>query len=140
LILGEVMSILHDRKLEEVLAGLQVVRIRNASFYAYHGVQDDEQNLGGKFELDVDMYGDFLAAAESDSLRKTVDYEKVYAFIRSTVLEKKYHLLEALAHVIARGLLREFFNLEVVTVRIRKPHPPVRGVIDYVEVEITERR
>ena len=134
------MSILDDRKLQEAVAGLQVVRIRNAAFYAYHGVQDDEQNLGGKFEIDVDMYGDFLAAAESDNLRKTVDYEKVYAFVRSTVLEKKYHLLESLAHVIARGLLREFFNLEVITVRIRKPHPPVRGVIDYVEVEITEQR
>ncbi len=134
------MSILHDRRLQDAIAGLQVVRIRNASFYAYHGVQDDEQNLGGKFDLDVDMYGDFLPAAESDNLLKTVDYEKVYGFILSTVLEKKYHLLEALAHVIARGLLREFFNIEVVTVRIRKPHPPVRGVIDYVEVEITERR
>jgi 7,8-dihydroneopterin aldolase/epimerase/oxygenase len=134
------MSILHDRKLQEAVSGLQVVRIRNASFYAYHGVQDDEQNLGGKFELDVDLYGDFLPAAETDSLKKTVDYEKVYAFIRTTVLEKKYHLIEALAHVIARGLLREFFNLEVVTVRIRKPHPPVRGVIDYVEVEISEQR
>ena len=134
------MSILHDRKLQDAVGGLQVIRIRNAAFYAYHGVQDDEQNLGGKFELDVDLYGDFLPAAELDSLKKTVDYEKVYGFIRSTVLEKKYHLLEALAHVIARGLLREFFNVEVVTVRIRKPHPPVRGVIDYVEVEISEQR
>jgi 7,8-dihydroneopterin aldolase/epimerase/oxygenase len=134
------MSILHDRKLQDAVAGLQVIRIRNAAFYAYHGVQDDEQNLGGKFELDVEMYGDFLPAAETDSLKKTVDYEKVYGFVRTTVLEKKYHLLEALAHVIARGLLREFFNVEVVTVRIRKPHPPVRGVIDYVEVEITEQR
>lgn len=134
------MSILHDRKLQDAIAGMQIIRIRNAAFYAYHGVQNDEQNLGGKFEFDVDLYGDFLPAAESDSLKKTVDYEKVYAFIRVTVLEKKYHLLEALAHVIARGLLREFFNVEVVTVRIRKPHPPVRGVIDYVEVEITEQR
>ncbi len=134
------MSILHDRKIEDAVVGLQIVRLRNAAFYAYHGVQDDEQNLGGKFELDLDLYGDFLPAAEADSLKKTVDYEKVYAFVRSTVLEKKYHLLESLAHVIARGLLREFFNVEVVTVRIRKPHPPVRGVIDYVEVELTEQR
>ncbi len=140
LILGATMSIFHDRKLQENVAGMQIVRIRNAAFYAYHGVQDDEQNLGGKFELDLDLYGNFLPAAESDSLKKTVDYEKVYAFVRATVLEKKYHLLEALAHVIARGLLREFFNVEAVTVRIRKPHPPVRGVIDYVEVEITEQR
>ena len=34
---------------------LNVIRIKNATFYAYHGVMADEQNLGGKFEVDVEM-------------------------------------------------------------------------------------
>lgn len=119
---------------------LNVIRLRNAVFYAYHGALKDEQNLGGKFEFDVDMYCDLSAAMESDSLKKTVDYEKVYAYIQQTVLERKYHLIEALANTIARGLLREFFNIEQVVVRVRKTHPPVRGMVDHVEVEITRRR
>jgi len=119
---------------------LNVIRLRNAAFYAYHGVMADEQNLGGKFEVDVDLHCDLSAAAESDSLKKTVDYEKVYAYIQATVLSKKYYLLEALANAIARGLIREFYNVETVTVRLRKPHPPVKGVVDFVEVEITQSR
>ena len=44
---------------------LNTIRICNAVFYAYHGVMEDEQNLGGKFECDVEMKCDFAAAAES---------------------------------------------------------------------------
>jgi dihydroneopterin aldolase len=117
-----------------------VIRLKNMVFYAYHGAMQDEQNLGGKFECDVEMRCDFAAAAESDSLAQTVDYEKVYAFVQKSVIEKKYFLIEALATKIARGLLREFFQLESVTVRLRKPHPPVKGVVDFVEVEVTEHR
>ncbi len=119
---------------------LDVIRIKNAVFYAYHGAIEDEQNLGGKFEFDVDLYCDLSAAAESDSLAKTVDYEKVYAFIRQSVLHKKYYLLEALAYTIGKGLLGEFAALEKVVVRVRKIHPPVKGVIDHVEVEIAQQR
>lgn len=119
---------------------LSVIRLRNAVFYAYHGALRDEQELGGKFEFDVDMTCDITAAVESDSLRRTVDYEAVYAFIRQMVLNRKYHLLEALAGMIADGILREFGAVQRVTVRVRKPHPPVKGVVDHVEVELTRSR
>ena len=117
-----------------------IIRIKNASFYAYHGVASDEQNLGGKFEIDVEIHCDLSAAAERDSLKRTVDYEAVYASIQRVVTAKKYYLLEALGHAIAKGILMEFPATKVVTVRVRKPHPPVKGVVDYVEVEISESR
>jgi 7,8-dihydroneopterin aldolase/epimerase/oxygenase len=119
---------------------LNVVRIKNAIFYAYHGVFQGEHNLGGKFEFDADLYYDFAPAIESDSLKRTVDYERVYAVIQRIASEKRYHLLEALANAIAKGLLKEFYNLEMVTLRIRKPHPPIKGVVDYVEVEYSQKR
>lgn len=119
---------------------LNVIRIRNAVFYAYHGALADEQNLGGKFEVDVDLYCDFAPATESDSLKKTVDYENVYLCIQRTVTARNYRLLEGLAVAIATAVLREFFNVERVIVRLRKPHPPVKGVVDHVEVEYTLSR
>ena len=117
-----------------------VIRLRNMVFYAYHGVGEDEQNLGGKFECDVEMRSDLSNAAETDSLARTVDYEKVYGFVQTTILQNKFFLLEALATRIARGILREFTQVESVLVRVRKPHPPVKGVVDHVEIEVEEHR
>ena len=117
-----------------------VIRIRNATFYAYHGVASDEQNLGGKFEIDVELRADLSSALENDDLQRTVDYEKVYALVHTVVTSKKYFLLEALANTIAKGIMRAWPVVDSVIVRVRKPHPPVKGVVDYVEVEISEHR
>jgi len=119
---------------------LDVIRLHNAVFYAYHGVLTDEQNLGGKFEVDVDLYCDLSKGAQTDHLKQTIDYEAVYDCIRSLILERRYLLLEAVANTIAEGLLSRFRKLKRVTVRVRKPGAPVKGVIDFVEVEITRGR
>jgi dihydroneopterin aldolase len=119
---------------------LDVIRLHNAVFYAYHGVLTDEQNIGGKFEVDVELHCDLSKGAKSDQLRDTVDYEKVYACVHKLVLGRKYYLLEALANRIAEGLLREFKKVQTVVVKVRKPGAPVRGVIDHVEVELTRTR
>jgi len=65
-----------------------VIRLHNAVFYAYHGVLTDEQNLGGKFEVDVDLHCDLSKGTKSDHLSDTVNYERVYDCIRTLVLEK----------------------------------------------------
>jgi dihydroneopterin aldolase len=117
-----------------------IIRIHNASFYAYHGVASDEQNLGGKFEVDVELHADLSEAMAHDSLKRTINYESVYAFVQNVITAKKYFLIEALANTIAKGLLQTYAAADSVVVRVRKPHPPVKGVIDYVEVEVAERR
>lgn len=113
-----------------------IIRIKNASFYAYHGVASDEQNLGGKFEVDLEIHGDFSNAKKSDHLRDTINYEAVYSFLRSNVTQRNFYLLEALAGAIAEGLVREFPIIRSVRVIVRKWHPPIKGVIDYVEIEV----
>ncbi|MGE5314096.1 MAG: dihydroneopterin aldolase [Acidobacteriota bacterium] len=119
---------------------LDIIRLHNAVFYAYHGVLQDEQNIGGKFEVDVDLHADLMAARTTDALHHTVNYEKAYGVVKKTVTEKKFYLIEALAHQIGQALLREFPAVERVTVRVRKPGAPVHGVLDTVEVEIDSAR
>lgn len=117
-----------------------LIRLKNAAFYAYHGVMSGEQTLGGKFEVDVELYCDFTPAAETDHLKETVDYERVYGFIEKIVTGRKYYLVETVARTIAKELLKEFSKVERVVVRVRKRSAPIKGVIDYVEAEFSESR
>jgi dihydroneopterin aldolase len=119
---------------------LNIIRIKKATFYGYHGVLSEEQSVGGKFEADVDIYTDFSKAAEKDSLNQTVDYEKVYKFMYQLALGQKYYLIEALAAKIADELLNKFLQIQKVAVRVRKNNPPLGGLVDCVEVEVVKER
>jgi len=119
---------------------LNVVRIKNAVFYAYHGALKEEQFIGGKFEADVDMYFNFTEAAANDDLTKTINYDEVYKFINKVIHEKKYYLIETLATIIADNLLKTYSILEKVNVKVRKNNVPVGGIIEHVEAEVEKGR
>lgn len=118
----------------------QCIRLRNATFYAYHGVLTNEQASGGKFEVDVDLFGDFSKASGTDHLKDAVDYEKVYSFIKELVIEKRFYLLESLGTKIADSIIKNFLLLNRVVVRVRKHTPQVGGVVDFVEFETEKVR
>jgi 7,8-dihydroneopterin aldolase/epimerase/oxygenase len=117
-----------------------IIRIKKATFYAYHGVLSEEQSVGGKFEADVDMYTDFTEAALHDNLKKTIDYNAVYKFMYKLALDQKYYLIESLAYKIAVELLKKYSTISRVAVRVRKNNPPLGGVVDVVEVEVVMNR
>jgi 7,8-dihydroneopterin aldolase/epimerase/oxygenase len=117
-----------------------IIRIKNATFYGYHGVLSEEQSVGGKFEADVDIYTNFSEAAKKDSLKQTINYQKVYSFMYKLALEKKYYLIEALATNIADELMKKFVQIDKIAVRVRKHNPPMGGVVDSVEVEVIKIR
>ena len=117
-----------------------IIRIRKATFYGYHGVRSEEQSVGGKFEADVDIYTDFREAAKKDDLDKTIDYHKVYSFMYHLALDQKYYLIESLAVKIADELLLRFEKIVKVAVRVRKNNPPLGGVVDCVEIEVVKER
>ncbi len=122
------------------MANFTVIRLKNARFYAHHGVLDAERANGGLFEIDAELTCDLLEAEAEDDLKKTVDYEKVYAFIKEVTAGKKFYLIESLASRICNSILENFTVVQKVTVKVRKPSPPLGGVVESVEVEHTEYR
>jgi dihydroneopterin aldolase len=119
---------------------VNIIRIKKAVFYAYHGVLSEEQNVGGKFETDVDIYTDFGTAAMHDNLKETVNYASVYKCINKLAVERKYYLIETLALRIADGILEQFDRVIKVAVRVRKHTVPIGGYVDYVEAEVIKEK
>lgn len=110
-----------------------------AHFFARHGVSDDEQRLGGRYVVDIELERDLSHAAASDNLADTVSYADVYRTVREVIEGKSFRLVETLAETIARELLARY-SAQAVMVRVKKQPPPTNGIIDYAGVEITRRR
>ena len=110
-----------------VLAGLR--------FEARHGVHEDERMTPQPFEVDVELTVDARVAGDSDELDDTVDYSAVAEAVSRVVTSERYALLERLATRIAEVCSVDD-RVRSVSVTVRKLHPPVRAMVDYVAVHV----
>ena len=94
-----------------------------------------EKQVSRRFEIDCMLGLDIGRAAATDSLSDTIDYGQVHRIIENIFSAKTYNLVETLAAKIADTLF-ESFQLEKITVRVRKINPLLGGPVDYAEVEL----
>ena len=116
-----------------------VIRLKNMQFYGFHGVSDSEKHLGGRFEVDVELHLSLKDSCESDDLNDTINYEVIYKTVDVCIRKDKFYLIEALANSIAKDILNGH-PVDCLMVRVRKPHAPVKGVLDTIEVEIERNK
>ena len=118
---------------------MDAVRLKGLKFFAFHGCSETEAENGQQFEVDVELAGDLRPAGVSDDVEKTYDFDTIYEIVKETVMGTRYNLIEALAEEISLRLLGRFPATQV-TLKIRKPYPPMAGIMDGVEVEIVRTR
>ena len=118
---------------------LDQIQIRGLRVYAYHGVKDSEKEKGQPFELDITLWTDIRRPGASDRLEDTVNYSRVAKRVLALMQEQKDDLIERAATRIAEGILADF-QVEGVTVCLKKPRAPIAADFAYVAVEITRWR
>lgn len=111
------------------------IHLRGLEFYAYHGVLAEEQVLGQRFIVDVDLFLDLTRPGHSDQVEETVSYAEVYEAVRKCVSGERHQLLESLAESLAAKILAQF-PCEEVRVEVHKPQAPVPGIFSDLAVEI----
>lgn len=120
-------------------AALTKLNVRNASFYAYHGVKYEEQTLGGRYEVDLELYYNATRAVINDDVSYALNYDEAMYCIED-VINGQYNLIETIANEILNMLFDKFPMLEMATVKVRKYSAPIRIPVAFIEAEQTMQR
>lgn len=113
--------------------------IEAMEFYAFHGHYKEEQIVGNRFLVDLELEADMTLPAKSDQLEDAVNYQVAYKLIKEEMKRKKSNLLENIAKRILDSLEENLKGVKSVTIRIRKMNPPMGGPIKSVSVTLTRK-
>jgi dihydroneopterin aldolase len=108
-------------------------------FHTLVGVLPHEASVPQPLELDLTVWASLRRVGETDSPRGLLDYRDLYTLVAETVGTSHHRLLEGLCEKIASRAL-ELDRVERVRVAARKPHAPINGPLDYVEVVLERTR
>lgn len=118
------------------MSDLARITLADVSLVGFHGYHEAEKELGQRFELDVELFVDVEPASASDTLTDAVNYEKVYQRVEEIVNGDRFSLIEALATDIVDTIFDEF-EVEGVTLRLRKSQIPFCPNLGHVEIEVS---
>jgi dihydroneopterin aldolase len=114
---------------------MSVISIEGMEFFAYHGCFKEEAIIGTKFRIDLFLRTDTRKAEASDDLHDTVNYQKVYAYVKEE-MQTRSKLLEHVGRRILVRVKQEFPEVNYAKIKIRKLNPPLGGKMDFVAVEL----
>jgi 7,8-dihydroneopterin aldolase/epimerase/oxygenase len=114
--------------------------IEEMEFYAFHGHYQEEQIVGNRFLVDLELKTDLSAPADSDNLKDAVNYQKAYQIIKNEMRRTKSNLLENIGKRILDALFTEMKGIEKATIRVRKLNPPMGGPIKSVGIEMSRKQ
>ena len=108
-----------------------VIEVNGIRVYAYHGCLNEEGSIGGHYQVDVTITGDFAKAERTDKLVDTIDYSRVTAIVKEQMAVRG-KLIEHVGRRISDALKAEWVGDFHWKVRLTKEHPPVAGAVDHV--------
>ena len=116
------------------------ITLRGMRFHTLVGLLPHEAKFPQPLEFDVTAFLSLRQVGQSDEPRMRLDYRTLYDAVAETVNASSHHkLLEALCERIAQAALR-LDGVERVRVSARKPHAPIAGPLDGVEVTVERTR
>ena len=115
------------------------IQLQEMRFYAYHGVMEQEQSVGGEYLVSLDVDADLSQPVMTDAVADTVNYAALYDVV-AREMEQPSQLLEHVAGRVAQRVLDDFPQVESLSIRITKCNPPMGADCKGASVEIRASR
>ena len=112
------------------------IALHGAEFFAFHGFYPEEQKLGSKFIVDVDVSFMPVNDLKEDKISNTVDYETVYSIVDKQ-MKRTAKLIETVAQSIADEIKAQFPFADGIRVSLKKMNPPLKGKVAYSNIVIS---
>lgn len=118
---------------------MDCIKIKKLEVFARHGALPEENVLGQKFLISVNLYCSVRGAGQTDDLNQSVNYAKVSELIKKKTEENTFRLIERLAEYLAQEILLCFPQIQKVDIEVEKPWAPVLLPLETVAVQISRK-
>jgi dihydroneopterin aldolase len=115
------------------------ITLRGMRFHTLVGLLPHEGKFPQPLELDVTASLSLRRVGESDAPAMRLDYRTLYQTVADCVGDSHHKLLEGLCERVAQAVLT-LDGVARVRVAARKPHAPIPGPLDSVEVVVERTR
>jgi 7,8-dihydroneopterin aldolase/epimerase/oxygenase len=113
------------------------IELRGLRVRGHHGVFEHERRDGQDFLVDITLWLDLAAAAQSDELVDTYDYGALADAAVAVLAGPPRNLIETVAAEIADGVMSDV-RVRGVEVTVHKPSAPIPHT--FADVAVTARR
>jgi dihydroneopterin aldolase len=113
-----------------------IVLLEGMEFLGYHGVYPEEQVLGNRFLVNLELHTDFEDAMLTDRLDGTVDYAQLYQLVKLR-MGHRVQLLEHLGYGIIQDIRAAYPKVSKIRITLKKHQPAIGGLMDFSGVTIS---
>ena len=104
-----------------------LIGLASMVFFGHHGATEEEQAVGQRFVVDLEMALDLAVAGHSDDLVDTVDYGRAFRDHTGRVGGAAARAVGKFGRGCALRRLLDEFPIERVRIRVSKPSAPILG-------------
>ncbi|MBM7276780.1 dihydroneopterin aldolase [Gordonia rubripertincta] len=113
------------------------IELRGLKVRGNHGVFDHEREDGQDFFIDVILWLDLSAAADTDDLAETVDYGALAQQVAAIVGGEPRNLIETVGAEVAETIMADE-RISACEVTVHKPSAPI--LLTFDDVAVVTRR